>query len=84
MFSRPIIELMESDDVASFTADITNDNSADKAFLDSLNQGAVIPLLLIYPPGSNEPYVLRGVYSQQDVFDLVEQARAARDRTANR
>ena len=70
-----MIALIQSDDVITFTADITNRDSPDKEFLVSLEQGNTIPLIAVFAPGRDEPFILQGVYSQQDLVDLVEEAR---------
>lgn len=75
MFSQTIRELVQSDDIQTFTADITIDSSVDKEFLVELGQGTSIPLIAVFAPGKDEPYILQGAYTQQDIIRLVEQAR---------
>jgi len=75
LFSNSVIALIQSDDVKTFTADITNRDSVDKEFLVSLEQGNTIPLIAVFAPGRDEPFILQGAYTQQDIADLVEEAR---------
>ncbi|MEM9415651.1 MAG: hypothetical protein AAGA29_09270 [Planctomycetota bacterium] len=75
MFSQTIRELVQSEDIKSFTADITVDTSPDKQFLVDLGQGTSIPLIAVFAPGKEEPFILQGAYTQQDIIDLIEQAR---------
>ena len=77
MFSNTVIELIQSSDVKTFTADITNSDSPDKAFLVSLDEGNTIPLIAVFAPGLDKPLILQGVYTQQDMVDIVDEARAA-------
>jgi len=70
------LDALRADDVVSLKADITQDSSHDKAFLVELGQGTSIPLIVVFAPGSDEPYVLQGFYSRNDVLGLIEQARA--------
>lgn len=80
LFSDPVKQALNADDVVSLKADITAGGSPDDQFLNELNDqfgiGTAIPLLLVFAPGVDEPIVLRDLYSRADLIGAIEQARA--------
>ncbi len=64
---------LNSDDVVKFIVDLTSTTAPGNAFLAELGQTG-IPLLAIYTPGKDEPW-LSNWYTSQQVIDALDAAR---------
>lgn len=69
----PVKSELNSDDVVKFIVDLTSTTAPGNAFLAELGQTG-IPLLAIYTPGKDEPW-LSNWYTSQQVMDAIAAAR---------
>ncbi len=77
---EPVLSALNSDDVVKFTVDLTSNSAPGWAFIKELGQTG-IPLLAIYTPGSDDPW-LSNAYTSQQVLDAIAAARSSRDQAA--
>jgi thiol:disulfide interchange protein DsbD len=73
---EPVKGELSRSDVAAFTADLTSGNAPGWEKLRSLGQTG-IPLLAIFTPGSEEPW-LSNAYTPQQVVEALSRARSGR------
>lgn len=70
---EPVLSELRRDDVVKFLVDNTSTEAPGWAFMRELGQSG-IPLLAIYTPGRDEPW-LSNAYTSQQVMDAVMKAR---------
>lgn len=74
LYSKRIESLVrDSDDLATFKADITTHDSPAKAYFNELGERG-IPLLIVDGPGVKAP-LITGFYTTDDLINMVNQAR---------
>jgi thiol:disulfide interchange protein DsbD len=72
--SRPAVEALKKHEVVMIKADVTNGNEPAIPLLSALNPAGAIPLTAIYSPHRDEPILLTGIYSTEDLQRAVETA----------
>ncbi|MCC6908834.1 MAG: thioredoxin family protein [Phycisphaerales bacterium] len=77
---EPVLSTLNSDDVVKFVVDLTSNSAPGWTYIKELGQTG-IPLLAIYTPGSDDPW-LSNAYTSQQVLDAIAAARSSRDQAA--
>jgi suppressor for copper-sensitivity B len=72
LHDRKIIEAVHDANVIMLKADVTDDNAPARPLLAKLNPAGAIPLTAIYLPGIEDPRKLVGIYSTDDLLDLLK------------
>jgi len=72
----PVRSLLKSDDIVSFTVDLTDSRDPGWGFLRELGHTG-IPVLAVYTPGRDTPWT-SNAYTARQVLDALAQARAER------
>jgi len=75
---NPVKSELQDDDIVTFTVDLTSTKAPGWDLLTDLGQTG-IPLLVIYSPGSDEPWQ-SNAYTSKQVMNALEQARDAQGR----
>lgn len=73
LFRKDVSGALNGSDVVAMKVDLTGNNAEGKALMKSVDRVA-IPLLAVFGPGRDEPF-LSDAYTPQQVLDAVEDAR---------
>ncbi len=74
LHDKTIVSAVKAHDVEMLKADLTADDAPGWALLKELNPVAAIPFTAVYPPGTEEPVHLSGIYSTNDLRNAIDQA----------
>jgi len=70
--NRGVVAALRKHDVLMVKADVTRDDAPAKPLLGRLSPAGAIPLTVIYSPGRDQPAMLRGIYSRDELKKAVE------------
>jgi len=69
-----VVHEVDTKNVVMLQADMTDaDKSPDKALLQTLNGAGSIPLTAVYFPHQDQPRLLKGLYSVDDLVKILDQ-----------
>ncbi len=74
---RSIVSLLNDHGTIMLKADVTAEDAPGLALLGQLSAVGGIPLTALYPPGQEQPLLLTGIYSKQELRDGVHEAISA-------
>ena len=78
--TRKVLGVVEQNDVVTLLADWTDNSATIKAKLNELGKDS-IPMLAVYPAGSEDPIVLPDLLKEANVIDALELAGPSRTAT---
>jgi thiol:disulfide interchange protein len=84
--TRRTKQLVLENEVVTLKADKTHRSQAEDAnrlLVELGNFGKTIPFLAIYPADQDQPLILDGLITQQQVVDALQQAGPSRQRVAS-
>jgi thiol:disulfide interchange protein DsbD len=66
-----VIRAVREHHVVMIKADVTHEDAPGTALLDKLNAARAIPLTALFAPGDEQPQLLDGIYSSNDLLRLL-------------
>ena len=72
--SKEIVGAVRDHEVVMFKADVTADNAPGRPLLNELSPAGAIPLTAVYPPATDRPVHLTGIYEKSELIRVLEQA----------